>query len=498
MGKKHKKPKKGSKPNENGTNPESDSNKPRDRSRSPLLHETSSDSDSDTEMEHESSKSNAQDGEWQKVGECTKRKRPINQTDDDEDDDDNGHDNENSKSEGGDNHAGSKQPSLLLYIASEQINFSHLDTRKLNEILDKYIEGYPKSIEFTRNGKLKVVCADTSQYNLIRKLKVMDGYTVNIELPVQKPQLNYCLINGVSLDYTVEDIKSELNITPNAVYRTKRAGEYSTTIKLGYASSCPQNVRLGYITYTTRLCTDRPVRCFKCQRFGHVMRTCESKDKCPRCSGEHSFDKCPSKDNRSKALCANCGGAHSAAYAGCPSYREATKINQIKLKNNVSYAQALKQFKKGHPKAMPTPPPAPVHLPPQASPVVDSSQVREEQQQDTTSSTNQPQGDENRTGLSTLQRLQTQKLFHSKCYPLIESLVTEDQQILSTAITILHLVLNHKISMKEVIKNIQVPLVDVFGTVANQWSNKLLHMTCELEKSFIKYHKSSTDQTKDT
>lgn len=47
-----------------------------------------------------------------------------------------------------------------------------------------------------------------------------------------------------------------------------------------------------------------PMRCYKCQQYGHLSKTCKGKDRCSKCGDEgHGFKECNSKE---KDACANC------------------------------------------------------------------------------------------------------------------------------------------------------------------------------------------------
>ena len=61
------------------------------------------------------------------------------------------------------------------------------------------------------------------------------------------------------------------------------------------------------------------IRCFKCQKLGHVSANCKSENKCGHCCGEHSFQDCENKTKTPK--CSNCGGDHPANYQICDVYQ---------------------------------------------------------------------------------------------------------------------------------------------------------------------------------
>ena len=57
------------------------------------------------------------------------------------------------------------------------------------------------------------------------------------------------------------------------------------------------------------------IRCFKCQKFGHISAKCQSAEKCGHCSENHLFRDCPNKNQESK--CANCNLKQLANHIQC-------------------------------------------------------------------------------------------------------------------------------------------------------------------------------------
>ncbi len=85
-----------------------------------------------------------------------------------------------------------------------------------------------------------------------------------------------------------------------------------------------------------------PLRCFKCQRMGHVAAVCRGKVRCAKCEGEHDYDKCTEVNG---LKCCNCGGSHSAAYGGCEVQMKAREVQKYKAEYKVTYAEAVKVCK---------------------------------------------------------------------------------------------------------------------------------------------------------
>lgn len=109
----------------------------------------------------------------------------------------------------------------------------------------------------------------------------------------------------------------------------------------------PERVFFGFISYAVRKYVPPPLRCYKCQKYGHVAAVCKGKQRCARCSGEHEYGKC---GQGVKPKCCNCGGDHSAGYDGCQVRKEAMKIQNVKISEGLTYAEAIKRVKGGRTK----------------------------------------------------------------------------------------------------------------------------------------------------
>ena len=85
------------------------------------------------------------------------------------------------------------------------------------------------------------------------------------------------------------------------------------------------------------------MRCFKCQRFGHLAAQCRGKLRCAKCGSEHEYGQC---GDNTELKCCNCGGQHSVAYGGCVKQKEAKEVQKYKITHKVSYAEAIKNIVK--------------------------------------------------------------------------------------------------------------------------------------------------------
>ena len=85
----------------------------------------------------------------------------------------------------------------------------------------------------------------------------------------------------------------------------------------------PAELRINFIgKFYVRPYVTKPIRCYRCQRFGHVAAACLAKgERCSMCSGPHRTEQCLTKMQNSETInlkCAICGEPHSANSNKCP------------------------------------------------------------------------------------------------------------------------------------------------------------------------------------
>jgi hypothetical protein len=91
--------------------------------------------------------------------------------------------------------------------------------------------------------------------------------------------------------------------------------------------------RIDYMPVPVRRLEEDPLRCLKCQKFGHMAAKCkESSDTCSQCGGPHHFQAC---DQKEKMHCVSCGVSdHCSWDRKCPAFRDARdRLNARKPDN---------------------------------------------------------------------------------------------------------------------------------------------------------------------
>ena len=107
-------------------------------------------------------------------------------------------------------------------------------------------------------------------------------------------------------------------------------------------ATLPSSIKAGYCNIKVEMYIPNPLRCYKCQKFGHGSRSCRGKLICQTC-GEEDHE---STDCKTEPKCVNCQGSHPASSKQCPCYVRESKILRVKYENNISFTKPAKRFLK--------------------------------------------------------------------------------------------------------------------------------------------------------
>jgi len=214
----------------------------------------------------------------------------------------------------------------------------------------------PQEINVKKIVKIKngvIVEAENEEYaeKLMNK-EVLKEAGLNIERPTKKKPV--IIVYDVSADLNDDNIKEQVyykNMRESQIPEGEFQQEFEIKRKYKNVQSggkkgniiveCSVRVR-NFLRGKERIfinwesCKVKDyvdvVRCFKCQRYGHVAKYCTSeKSSCSHCAGDHDFKDCPDKDKREKLCCVNCkrdkreNNKHEVRSRKCPAFEKAVK-----------------------------------------------------------------------------------------------------------------------------------------------------------------------------
>ncbi|XP_055928542.1 uncharacterized protein LOC129959679 [Argiope bruennichi] len=161
-------------------------------------------------------------------------------------------------------------------------------------LIQKYIQstaGNVTSVKKLRSGDLLIETATPKQSEQLLAIKNFGDAPIEVS---GHKTLNYTRGVISSMDLTMvsdEEFVSELQsfrVTSARRITLKRDGKIIPTkhVILTFATHVlPRKITAGFISCDVRPFVPNPMRCFKCQRFGHTKTSCRaSSSRCPQCS----------------------------------------------------------------------------------------------------------------------------------------------------------------------------------------------------------------------
>lgn len=195
-----------------------------------------------------------------------------------------------------------------------------------------------------RNGTILIKAADSKQATALQKMKRIGETDIKVEVHrslnfskgvVRCKELSYCTNEEI-----LEELKSQWvvgcsNISVKSDFGDRR--KTNTYILTFRSTSPPKHVFISnYLRIPVAVYIPNPLRCFKCQKFGHAQNNCKGQKVCARCATPgHDATDCTSPHK-----CANCSGDHSAFSKECPAWIKEKNIQQIRAEKGVSFLEA--------------------------------------------------------------------------------------------------------------------------------------------------------------
>ena len=211
-----------------------------------------------------------------------------------------------------------------------------------------FLRTAPHSCSPLRNGNLIMKFFSAQQMTTLPQCtKLTDGgVSVEIAASSMRPLGARGVIYSVPLDISTDDLVACLasqgvKFVKRFCFKRSDSSELkdSRSVFLKFTTAdLPGEVKIGYLFFRVKQYVPKPLRCFKCNRYGHVAGHCRGKPRVSICGGEHKYNEC----SAAAPKCPNCGGGHSANDKICPRYKRETEILKLKTEAKLSYADACK------------------------------------------------------------------------------------------------------------------------------------------------------------
>ncbi|GBN16751.1 hypothetical protein AVEN_256226-1 [Araneus ventricosus] len=204
--------------------------------------------------------------------------------------------------------------------------------------------GEVKSTKKLRSGDLLVEVHSRKQSEQIVKLTTFSNIPITVSPHSSLNSSKGVITCGELLNVPTEEILKELQgegVSHVRRISIRRDGQLLHTKHLILtfdSAKLPENIKAGYMRLSVRTYIPNPLRCFKCQRFGHSKTSCRGTLTCARCAdvGHESTD-CTRTEK-----CVNCKGEHTSFSRNCIAWKREKEIISTKIKNQISYPEARK------------------------------------------------------------------------------------------------------------------------------------------------------------
>ncbi|GBM48863.1 hypothetical protein AVEN_36920-1 [Araneus ventricosus] len=216
--------------------------------------------------------------------------------------------------------------------------------------------GELQNVKKLRSGDL-LVQVDSKQASEISKLtnfpvETSFHKTLNVSNGIF-PNPNFIHVTEAEF---LEEIRDE-NVCAARRINIRRDGQLIPTqhVVLTFQTPpLPKSIKVGYTSCKLRPYIPNPLRCFKCQRYGHSQQSCRGTDPvCGKCAESgHEINVSTFESVRST----NCFGLHAASSKSCPIWIFEKEVIAVKMKRNITFPEARQIVKNRTPKVgVPTP-----------------------------------------------------------------------------------------------------------------------------------------------
>jgi len=233
------------------------------------------------------------------------------------------------------------------YIIIKEINqdgrLSQLSGIKISRKLDEIL-GEVENARKNRDGSLLLQLKNEQQWTEIQKINTLLGIPVEI---TPHRNLNSCKGVVFSMDShedTEDDLLDFFQYKKYPVIDVKRLGKpikgkRETLVITFQGDHLPTTIKVGLERCKVKPFIPNPYRCFNCQKFGHLRKTCTRNTLCGKCG---SPDHTSSRDQPciEIAKCVNCDGDHASYDRKCPIWLKEKEVQKLCVIQKINRNQA--------------------------------------------------------------------------------------------------------------------------------------------------------------
>lgn len=207
------------------------------------------------------------------------------------------------------------------------------------------LAGTPENMKKLRSGDVLVEVSKKAHCVGLLRSKILVGIPVKVSahktLNIKKGVVRSRDLQECNEDEILEHLKSQGVTEVKRIVISRNGNKIKTgTLILTFAlPTLPQAVKCLFCHLRVEPYIPNPLRCFKCQRYGHHKNNCKKDAACSKCaSTEHEDISCQATTYK----CVNCNGAHASFSRDCSVWAKEKKIQEVKHTRNISFPEARK------------------------------------------------------------------------------------------------------------------------------------------------------------
>ena len=211
----------------------------------------------------------------------------------------------------------------------------------------KGIAGGDVTIKRQFSGDIYLTCSKKSQSDNLLKCVLFGNVapvvvTQHKSLNTSKGVIRNWELARTNPEEIKENVPSIIDVQRITVKRNNMEVKTNTLILTFNSPKIPESLKICYLNIPVSQYVPNPLRCYKCQRFGHVTSKCKHSETCAKCSETGHKDESCTKSFK----CVNCGENHAAYSKKCTVYKKEYDIQSIRVSSNISFFEARMIYKK--------------------------------------------------------------------------------------------------------------------------------------------------------
>ena len=230
----------------------------------------------------------------------------------------------------------------FLVMSSTDDNFKRLSPFAIQKGIQG-IAGTPKSVKKLRSGDLLIEVEKKSHSDNLLKARSLANIAVTTS-PHRILNSSRGIVRDTNGDLSfmseaeiVEELSDQgvVAVRRFTVLRDGHRKPTRTYLMTFNSAVRPETIHAGYLLLRVSPFIPNPLRCFKCQQYGHHREACKNAEICHKCSEVQHEGDC-----EKPLKCRNCNGAHSASSKDCPKWILEKEVQKIKTTLGVSFQEA--------------------------------------------------------------------------------------------------------------------------------------------------------------